>query len=475
MISPSTRDPSPRAILGVLWQLAGGDPAALGRVSLTGAEPALPSSLRVGAAAQATVAAAGLAAAELWRQRTGREQGVAVAMRHAAIEFRSERYLRVAGKGLTSLWDPIAGVYQTTGGGFVRLHTNFPHHRDAVLRLLQCANRREDVAAVLARWDRVEFETAAYAGGCVVSAMRSPAEWAAHPQASALAELPLFTIEKIGEAPPRPLPLGERPLSGVRVLDLTRIVAGPVGGRTLAAHGADVMRIAAPELPFVDWLVKDTGRGKLSAYADIKTEAGRATLRRLIAEADIFAQGFRPGAVAAQGFSPEAVAQLRPGIVCVSLSAYGYLGPWAVRRGFDSLVQTATGFNHEEGVAAGTGGKPKELPCQALDHASGYLMAFGAMMARARQAREGGSWLVRVSLAQTGRWLWGLGRVPDGFAGAEPSPDEVEGFLETSGSPFGEIRAVRHAAQLSETPAHWARPVVPLGAHAPEWPERDDG
>src|SRR5262249_7722960 len=275
---------------------------------------------------------------------------------------------------------------------------------DAVLKLLGCVNRREDVASSLAPWDAEAFETAANAVGGAVSAMRSPASWAAHSHAAALARLPLFTIDKIGDAPPRPLPPGPRPLSGIRVLDLTRVIAGPVCGRALAAHGAEVMLIAAPALPFLDWLAKDTGRGKLAAYADIKTDAGRDTLRSLVGEADIFVQGFRPGAVAAQGFSPEDVAALRPGIVYVSLSAYGHTGPWGGRRGFDSLVQTATGFNHAEGEAAATGGRAKELPCQALDHASGYLMAFAAMMARVRQAREGGSWLVRVSLAQTGRW-----------------------------------------------------------------------
>jgi crotonobetainyl-CoA:carnitine CoA-transferase CaiB-like acyl-CoA transferase len=469
-MAESMEGPAVRDILAALWRDAGGDPAALDRVRLTGGEPALPSSFRVGAAAQATIVAAGLAAAEMWRCRTGRRQEVAVDMLDAAVEFRSERYLRVDGRGLASFWDPIAGVYETQGGRFVRLHTNFAHHRDAVLRLLGCANTREAVAAALAALDCFAFETAANEGGAVVSAMRSPAEWQSHPQAAALADLPLFRIEKIGEAPPRPLPAaGERPLSGLRVLDLTRIVAGPVGGRTLAAHGADVMRIAAPGLPFVDWLAKDTGRGKLSAYADLATEAGRAALRRLVADADIVSQGFRPGALAARGFAPSDLARLRPGIVYVSLSAYGDRGPWALRRGFDSLVQTATGFNHEEGRAAGIE-RPKELPCQALDHASGYLMAFAAMMARMRQAREGGSWLVQVSLAQTGRWLWRLGRVACGLEGAEPSPAEVEDRLESSASPFGEIRAVRHAARLSETTAGWARPTVPLGTHEPVWP-----
>ena len=229
------------------------------------------------------------------------------------------------------------------------------------------------------------------------------------------------------------------------------------------------MLISAPGLPFIDWLAKDTGRGKLSAYADITTPDGRAALRHLIKDADIFVQAFRPGALAARGFGPEDVAALRPGIVYASLSAYGDAGPWASRRGFDSLVQTATGFNSAEARAAGVAG-PKELPCQALDHASGYLLAFGAIMARIRQAREGGSWLVSVSLAATGRWIWNLGRVEGGFACPLPSRDDVADLLETSQSPFGVMRGVRHAAQLSDTPATWTRPSVPLGTDPPVWP-----
>lgn len=461
------------AALSELWRLAGGEPAALARVNLTGADPQLPSSFRVGTAAQASIAAAGLAAAELHRQRTGVAQDVAVDMRHAAIEFRSERYLRIVGEEPPVFWDTLAGVYRAGGGGpggssHVRLHTNFAHHRQAVLTVLGCDATREAVQAALLSWDAVAFETAVYAAGGVVAAMRSPDTWAAHPQGQALASLPTLKISKIGEAPPRPLPPAERPLSGVRVLDMSRIIAGPVAGRTLAAHGADVLLITSPRLPSMPWLVIDTGRGKRSAHVDLATPAGRATLTRLLADADIISQGYRPHAVATLGFAPEDAARIRPGIVYVSLSAYGAAGPWANRRGFDSLVQTATGINHAEADAAGIAG-PKELPAQALDHASGYLMAFGAIAARARQVREGGSWHVEVSLAQTGQWLQGLGRLTDGFGCADPKLDAIGEFLEETPSGFGRLRAVRHACQLSATPARWHCPSVPLGSDPPAW------
>jgi len=462
---------TPREILADLWTLAGGDAAALDAVTLTGEEPQLPSSFRIAAAAQISIAAAGLAAAQVWELRSGQSQEVAVDMRHAVVECRSERYLRVDGKPPPPAWDAIAGIYKTRDQRYVRLHTNFPHHRDAVCKVLNCRPEREDVQAALMQWDGETFETAAYAGGCVVAMMRSHEEWSDLPHARALAALPLISIEKIGEAAPRPWPAGDRPLAGLRVLDLSRVIAGPVAGRTLAVHGADVLLVSGPDLPAIPWLTIDTGRGKLTSFVEIKSEQGQRGLRDLLAQADIFSQGYRPQALTALGFSPQAAARISPGIVYVSLSAYGHAGPWAERRGFDSLVQTATGFNHAEGQAAGVEG-PKELPAQMLDHATGYLMAFGAMMAKARQSREGGSWHVRVSLAQTGRWLWKLGRVADGFKTQDLKGDAVSPFVEDMPSGFGPLRAVSHSAALSKTPAFWARRAMPLGSHPPQWPTR---
>lgn len=462
---------SPREILADLWTSVGGEPAALDTVTLTGDEPQLPSSFRVAAAAQTSIAAAGLAAAQIWKLRSGQSQNVAVDMRHAVVECRSERYLRVDGKPPPPAWDAIAGIYKTRDRRFVRLHTNFPHHRDAVCRVLNCKAERDDVQAALMQWDAEAFETAAYAAGGVVAMMRSHDEWSGLPHARALAALPLISIERIGDAAPKPWPRGDRPLAGLRVLDLSRVIAGPVAGRTLAVHGADVMLISGPDLPAIPWLTIDTGRGKLTSFAELKSGEGQGALRDLLASADIFSQGYRPSSLARLGFSPQEAARINPGIVFVSLSAYGHAGPWAERRGFDSLVQTATGFNHAEGQAAGVDG-PKELPAQILDHATGYLMAFGAMMAKARQSRDGGSWHVRVSLAQTGRWLWNLGRLTDGLKTEDLKGEAVGAFVEEVASGFGPLQSIRHSAALSQTPAFWARPAMPLGSHPPQWPER---
>jgi len=459
---------SPIQALAELWQAADLDPAALDHVRLTGHDPVLPSSFAVGTAAQASIAAVGLAAANLWLQRGGTWQQVAVDMRHAGAEFRSERYLRIDDAPASELWDAIAGAYRCGDGRWVRLHTNFPHHRDGVLALLGCAHDRASVAAALQGWNAQAFEDAAAERGLVVAMLRSFDEWDAHPQGRALASLPVFTLEKIGDAPPEPLPPSARPLSGIRVLDLTRIIAGPVGGRTLAAHGADVLLVTSPKLPSIAPLVIDTGRGKRSCQLDLTDAADHATLARLVGDADVFVQGYHPGGLDRLGFDPATLAEQRPGIVYVSLSAYGHVGPWAGRRGFDSLVQTASGFNHAEAQAADRD-DPLPLPAQALDHAAGYLIALGTIAALHHRAREGGSWHVCVSLAQTGQWLRRLGRIDHGLATADPDLTAVQDLLEDSPSGFGALRAVRHAALLSTTPAGWSMPSVPLGHDRAEW------
>ena len=465
--------PAPRKILADLWRAAGQPEAGLEAVALAGAEPALPSSFAVGTAAQTTVAASALAANELWRLRTGRRQRVSVDMRQAGIEFRSERYLRIDGKPPHEHRDKTVGVYRTGDGRWIRLHTNLPHHRAGTLKLLGAEYDRASVQRAIDGWEAFKLEDAAAAAGLVVTATRSFEEWDAHPQGRAVARLPLFGVERIGDAPAEPLPAGERPLAGIKVLDLTRVIAGPVCGRTLAAHGADVLNITAAHLPAMEALVIDTGRGKLTAQIDLRETNGREKLAGLLRQADIFIQGYRPGAIAQYGFGAEEAARLRPGIVCVSLCAYGHEGPWAERRGFDSLVQNANGLNVAEAEAAGASGpnpEPRPLPAQAFDHATGFLMAFGAMTALRRRATEGGSWHVRCSLAQTGHWIRNLGRIEGGLALPDPSFDDVRDLMEDSPSGFGRLTGVRHSAVLSETPARWVRPSMPLGSHVAEWP-----
>jgi hypothetical protein len=303
---------------------------------------------------------------------------------------------------------------------------------------------------------------------------RTQAEWANHAQAAAVAALPLLEIVRIGDSAPEPLPVGTRPLSGIRVLDLTRVLAGPTCARTLAEHGAEVMKITAAHLPNLGYQEWDTGHGKLSAQLDLRVQSNVEILRGLVRQADVFSQGYRPGSLAARGFSPEELAALRPGIVCISLSAFGHTGPWASRRGFDTVVQTVSGMTIRQAEAVpGRKPGPQFYPVSAIDYCTGYLMAFGAMVALARRAREGGSWLVRTSLAQVGKWIVDRGEVPAGMLSDVPadfSRAEIESWATWSETPSGRLRHLKPVVQLSETQPYWARPSVPLGYHPPAWP-----
>jgi crotonobetainyl-CoA:carnitine CoA-transferase CaiB-like acyl-CoA transferase len=454
------------AALASIWAGLGARTGAIEHLDFTGADPELPSSFRVGTAAQVSISAAALAAADLHRQRTGITQRLTVDMRHAAIESRSERYFQVNGAPTPELWDPLAGAYPCGDGRWVRLHTNFWHHREGVLRLLNCEPARDTVARALLGWRAADFETAATEAGMVVAMMRSFEEWDAHPHAAVIAADPLIKITRLDDAPPQSLAAGARPLEGIRVLELTRIIAGPVCGRTLALHGADVLRVIGQAVPSIEAVDIDTGRGKRSAFLDLSSAEDIAAMRGLIGEADIFLQSYRPGALAARGFGPDEIAALRRGIIIASLPAYGTRGPWGGKRGFDSLVQTATGFNAAEAEAAGST-SPRVLPMQILDHASGYLLAAGAICALSRRMTEGGSWHVEVSLARVALWLRQLGRVPGGLGVPDISVAEAADYLETSPSGYGSLAAIRHAAQLSVTPASFTRPSVPYGTDRP--------
>jgi len=462
------RPVSSRDAVTALWSDAGLDAAALQRLTLDGREPVLPSSFAVGTAAQAGIAAAALAASEVGRERGGPARAVRVDMRAAAIECTGR--FSIDGR-VPEPWDPLSGLYRCRDG-FVRIHANFAHHRDGALRLLGLAPApaaaRATVEAATADRSAFELEDAAAEAGLVIAALRSFDEWDAHPQARALAAAPLIDWQRIGDAPPRALPVpacGARPLAGLRVLDLTRILAGPTCGRALAAYGADVMLVNSPALPNIESII-DTSRGKLSCHIDLHDADGRAALRALLHDSAVFVQGYRPGGLAALGFGPDDAAAVRPGIVYVSLSAYGHDGPWAARRGFDSLVQTATGFNDAEQHAAGAS-SPKAMPAQILDYTTGFLMAFAAQAAVLRQAREGGSWHLRLSLARTAQWLRSLGRVAGGFEAVKPDP---EAYMQDFPSAWGRLRALRHAGELQDLPAVPDRPSVPPGTDAPRWP-----
>ncbi|QIL83736.1 CoA transferase [Diaphorobacter sp. HDW4A] len=465
--------------LAGLWRQTGLPMIALERALLHGATQGFESSFAVDVAAQSAIAAVALAATEVDRLRTpGAEpQQVSVDVQHALAETTG--FFTLDGER-PSIWAAISGLYacgaEIGRPGHVRIHANFAHHRDGALRLLGLpegeGTTRAQVQEALGHWDAIDFETRATQAGLVVAAVRSAQQWQASAMRAAIAEQPLVGITRIGDAAPRAWPaktVDERPLAGLRVLDLTRILAGPVCARTLAAHGAEVLMINSPHLPNIE-AIADVSRGKRSALLDLKSEVGSLALRGLLCDANVFVQGYRPGGLERLGLGVEAVARMRPGIVYASLSAYGRSGPWADKRGFDSLVQTVSGLNSDE-AAAFHSAEPRALPMQILDYCAGFLLAFGVQAALVRQAEQGGSWHVEVSLARVAQWLRSLGRRPvDPQTASLGKIDAlVAPWLGRADSDFGELVAVMHAAQLSRTPTGYAHPSVPPGTDQPVW------
>jgi crotonobetainyl-CoA:carnitine CoA-transferase CaiB-like acyl-CoA transferase len=474
---------SPHAAWAQLLDVAGREPDELAeartRVRFAGSDPVLPSRFLLGTAGAAALAALGTAVDDLWRMRGGAALDIGVDLAHAGAALRSSSYLRIDGAPPPSPWDPIAGFYPTGDGRFIQLHTNFPHHRDGTCAVLGVPAERAAVAAAIANRTALALEDELAAAGLCATVARTPAEWASHAQARAVAALPLLEIERVGDADPEPLARRPpRPLSGVRVLDLTRVLAGPTAGRSLAEHGAEVLALCSPALPNLPALMLDTNHGKYSAHLDLADAGQHAHLRALVGGCDVFLQAYRPGALAARGFGVADLARLRPGIVCVDLSAWGHAGPWAQRRGYDTLVQSASGIAVEQAAAeqsavekgaTGVGAQaPKHLPCSALDYLTGYLAAFGALVALGRRSLEGGSWHVRVSLAQTARWLDALGRVEARTPVAGLEPDVGAAMLEGD-SPAGRLRFLAPALRLGGAPAGWDFAAVPAGTHAAAW------
>lgn len=430
-------------------------------ISITGKDSILPSPFLIGEAGAAAMAAIGYLSSELWYLQHGRRQNINISVRDAAIAQKSHQYVRIIDGPEQELWDPISGLYQTKDNRWIQFHCNFPHHKSGVLELLGCDATKEDVIKATRNFDAEYLETTLSEKGMCAGIVRTAEEWALHPQSHAVSKLPLIEIIKISNAPAKTLSGGNRPLSGIKVLDLTRVIAGPVCGRTLAEHGADVTLVTSPNLSNIPPLVIDTGHGKKSIYLDLELDEERSKLKQLIRDVDIFSQSYRPGGLDAKGFSPMDLVAMNPNIIYVTFSTYSHMGPWAERHGYDSLVQSVSGIANEQGK----GIKPEHLPAQSLDYLTGYFGCLGAMEALRRRSMDGGAYEVRVSLAKTAEWLKSLGRVKDFEKCTLPRREQISDLLTQSNSDFGKIEYMKPILQMSETNPHWEWPSRKLGSN----------
>lgn len=454
-------------VLDALWQSFGWAPSDQGWDLRSGPTP-VAGDLPVTDMATGAYAALAMAAAHLHSARGGDPLAPFVDRRLAGLALTGNDFVRIDGVE-PDKWGPITGYFRCKDGGYVYLHGQFPHLRDGLLNLFGAQLDRTSMAAALQNWNAQDAETAGQERGLCVMRVRDRAEWEAHSQRAVLAKKPVAEMIELGNGT-RPLPVaGSKPLSSVRVLDLSRVLAGPMAGRALAELGADVLRISAPNLPSLEQLVIDTGFGKRAAFADIKTEEGRANLNALISDADILIDGFRPGVLAAQGYGVENLRDLNPSLSIITLSAFSTDGPWGGRRGYDSYVQGGVGLT----APPVKGDPPIRLSTQPLDYLVGCLCACGGVIAMIKRM-ERQSHLIEMSLARTAMWVWELADQlgPDTSAPAANMTIEdlrAEGLIRQTDSAFGLLETLAPPYGFDGALIEWASPPPRLGSAAPDW------
>ena len=441
--------------------------------TISGSEPILPARYPLASSAAAVIAAVGLAAARVWEQRGGNHQHVAVSTRHAGALMRGFYDMQLDGEVLPS--DPtnqlaLAGIYRAADGRWLQLYGVMDPLDTLTLDVLEATNDRGSLASAVARRPALEWEHALTSVGAPAAMVRGPAEWERHPQGRLLAAAPLVSIERVGDAPPPSRsPVGSRPLEGLRVLDLTRVIAGPVCARTLAEHGAEVLALTGRDLPWIRRAMIDTSVGKRSALVDIKTPAGLEAVHALVRDTDVFCQGARPGRLRSCGLGLEDLIAQRPGLIYVSIDGWGQTGPWRDRAGFEALAHAATGITAEHTLDH----PPRPIAALPGDHLTGYLAALGVLTAIARQHETGGSWHVHVSLARTVSWLREHGSGLDPSAAIDLSVAATADLRVNLPGGFGTAFQLRPAPEMSHTPAGWARGASVPGADPAEFPPRD--
>lgn len=443
-------------------------PPDTARDLIVGADPILPSPFPVGEVAATALAACAKGAADLWAMRTGEAQRVSVDVGAAAGSLLSFAFQSLDGTTpkRTNEGNPFVALYEGKDGRWIHLHGTLRPDGSAPTRAVLGVGERADAAAIAAavkRWDAQALEDALAEASTTGAMVRTPEEWAAHPQHDAVRSLGRVSVTKVGESEPEPVGDGKRPLGRVRALDLTRVLAGPTCGRTLASHGADVLLVNAPNAGNVPAFVLDTSHGKRSAIVDLDTPEGRGALGELVAECDVFTQGYRSGALERRGFGLDDVVATRPGAIYVTINCYGDAGPWRTRPGWEQLAQSTSGIAHVQGGD----GPPRLIPAAACDYTTGYLAAAGVMNALALRAVEGGSYHVQASLCQTATWIIDEGARCDPSSAAGV-PDMTPWMTESVTSE-GTLRHLGPIVTMSSTPARWERPSPPIGADQAVW------
>jgi len=422
----------------------------------------LPSVFAVSDLATAAVAAAGAAVAQLVATRFGPLPRVTVSRRLSSLWFG--RSIRPDGWKLPAAWDPIAGDYPTADG-WIRLHTNAQHHRDAALSVLGVSAEKSEVARAVVNWSADALETAVVQNNGCAAAMRSMAAWATHAQGESVSREPLVATQATGDCRDSTLSsTPERPLRGIRVLDLTRVLAGPVATRFLAGFGADVLRIDPPvwDEPGV---VSDVTLGKRCARLDLRSSSERSVFLDLLRRADVLVHGYRSDALDNLGLDAQTLRAIRPGLVDVSLNAYGWGGPWRNRRGFDSLVQMSSGIA-DAGMRILGQDRPT-LPVQALDHTTGYLMAAAVVRGLSQRVATAQGFAALTSLARTAQLLVSG---PASVASGDLRPATEEDWSESiEATDFGPARRLRSPVTIGDASMQWDRPAATLGSSAPAW------
>lgn len=449
-----------------------------GAATITGADPVLASRHRFGELMAAAQAAFGLALGELWVARGGAPQDVAVDVEGAVHQHHGIAFLRQNGRKVPftdygpvdGVDDPVTGeFYPTRDGRFVKLEMFYPRLKDAVYRVLRCAPTRTATEAATMGWDAEALERAIRDVGGAVGVVRSSAEWREHPVGRRLASKPIVEVERIGDADPAPLPDGlVAPLAGVRVLDCTHVIGGPVTARTLAEFGADVLHLSRVDYPdHPNWRM-ETDIGKRAAYCDLDDETDKRRFFELLQDADVFTCSYLD--LERRGISPHALAASRPGIIAHELRCFDSEGEWASFRGFDMMAVTVSGYVQDEGAV-----DAPMMPVQAIfaDYLAAYVGAAGITAALLRRATEGGSWRVGVSLTRMCMWAQEIGLL-DAAAldGARPFADVVAQAalpLATIDGPYGETTYLPSLIRMPDITPGYVRGTQPLGSSRLEW------